>query len=302
MRALLAILLLLPLAACDETTDPHAEIDLVVDDAVAARQNGDYDRAVALLRGALSRRPDAATVRVELATTLLERDGLDLVDLDRIGQFLTDAGAGAASAQAASNRTASAQATSTRRGDACTLADDPSATVIDPTAAAGFAEVQAELATLAEADSALSPVIPEALQGFSLCTSVVDGKLVYDRERALRELAEAGLSDAQIAQALAVNALTAFLGAYTTVASGLAEQATWYRRSDGSVAICVAGEAAARATAEAAVADVGEAVLSLDARASVVGAGSVAAEVVSLALDAYERLREAVGDPCETQS
>ena len=297
MRALLAILLLLPLAACDETTDPDAEIGVVVDDAVAARQRGDYDRAVALLQGALARQPDAATARVELATTLLERDGIDLVDLDRIGRFLTDGGPARRSPGAALVGRAPA-----RGGDACALAGDPSAEPIDPTAVEGFAEIQAALATLAEADRALSPVIPAALQGFSLCTSVVDGELVYDRERALREMSEAGLSDAQVAQALAVNALTSFLDAYATVASGLAEHTTWYRRADGSVAICVADEAAARATAEAAVASVGEAVLSLDARASVVGAGSLAAEVVALALDAYERLRESVGDPCSAPS
>ena len=287
-RALLALLLLAPLAACDETTDPGADVAVVVDDAVAARQGGDYARAVSLLRGALARQPEAAVVRVELATTLLERDGLDLVDLDRIGRFLTaDAG-----------RQPAARTAPASRGSACSLADDPSATPIDPTAAAGFDEVRAYLETLAEAAETLEPVIPQALQGFDVCTSVADGALVYDRDGAVRELKARGLSDARVAQALAVYALTQFLDAYATVADGLAEQTSWYRRADGSVAVCVHDEDRAQAIAEAAVADVGGAVLALDARASIVGPRSVAAEVVALALDAYEQLRESVGDYC----
>lgn len=287
VRALLAALLLLPLAACDETTGPGAEVSVVVDDAVAARQGGRYDQAVALLRGALDRQPDNAEVRVELATTLLQRDGVGLVDLDRVAQFLAGPAGGGAGARVA------------RRGGACDLAGDPTATVIDPTDFYGFDAIRSKLGTLAEADSALSPVIPPSLRGFDVCTSVVDGALAYDREGALRQMAAQGLSEAQVAQALAVNALATFLDAYAFVADELPQQTTWYRRADGSIAICVEDEDALRAQAERAVAEAGEAVLSLDARASLVGAGSVAADLVEAALDGYEQLRSAVGDYCE---
>ena len=288
-RVLLAALLLLPLAACDETTGAGADVSVVVDDAVAARQGGRFDQAVTLLRGALDREPDNAEVRVELATTLLQRDGIGLVDLDRVGRFL----AGPAEGRRA------AASPGARRGSACDLADDPTAETIDPTDFYGFDEIQAKLETLAEADRALSTVIPEALRGFDVCTSVVDGALVYDREGALRELAEQGLSEAQVAQALAVNALTTFLDAYAFVAGELPQQATWYRRADGSIAICLADEGALRAEIEGAVADIGGAVLSLDARAALIGPGSTAAEVVGVALDAYQQLRSAVDDYCD---
>ena len=283
MRALLALLLLLPLAACDEATGPDAAVDLVVEDAVAAREGGDVAAAVALLEGAFERAPKNAEVRVELATTLLQRDGLDLLDLERISGFLaTSGGSAAARTQAAG----------------CAAASDPTAQAFDPTAVDGFEELAAGAATLSRAASLLGPVIPAALQSFDICTSVQDGTLSYDRDGALAALAGLGLSPQQQARALAVNALARFLDAYRVVASELPQQATWYRLADGSVTICVEDEDALRESAEGAVRDVGEAVLSLDARATLLGKGSVAAELVEDALGAYEDLRDAIADYC----
>ena len=89
---LLAALCLLPLSACDEV-GPNLTfeegVDVAIDDAVLARESGDYAQAVSLLSQALEAEPTNAVVRVELATTLLQRDGIDLVDLDRVGQYLT---------------------------------------------------------------------------------------------------------------------------------------------------------------------------------------------------------------------
>lgn len=284
MRRVLALCLLLPLAACDETAGLHAGIDLTVDDAVEARQQGDYEQAVRLLNDALAAEPRNAEVRVELATTLLQRDKIDLLDLDRIGQFLSTAtGTGAAPAAP--------------RGG-CALAQDPTAQAFDPTDVDGFDEIIDALETIVEAGELLDPVIPAALQGFDVCTSVVGRSFAYDRDGALAELSAQGLSEAQVAQALAVNALAQFLGAYVFVVEELPQQATWYRLADGSVAICVDDEDAFRAQTESAIEDLGEAVLSLDARASLLGTESVAAEVVEIALDAYEEIRDAVADYC----
>ncbi len=285
MRPLLAALLLLTLAGCDETTSLDAPVDLIVDDAVAARQSGNLAAAVSLLEGALTRSPDNAEVRVELATTLLQRDGLDLLDLERISSFLAGDGAATAPASAA------------RRGS-CALADDPAAQAFDPTEVGGFAGLRASAATLSRAAGLLATVVPVQLQRFDVCTSVVDGALVYDRDAALAALAARGLSPNQQAQALAVNALARFLDAYVFVADELPQQTTWYRRADGSIAICVEDEAALRASAAQAVENMGQAVLSLDARAALLGAGSVAADIVEQALDAYQDLRGAVADYC----
>ena len=290
-RALVAALLLLPLAACDETTGLDADVAVLVDDAVAARQGGDLTRAVALLESAFERQPADPEVRVELATTLLQRDGLDLMDLDRIGRFLSET--------AGTEASRSASAAPARQADYCALADDPSARPFDPTEVAGFDALAAHAATLARTADLLGPVVPAALQRFDVCTSVVDGELAYDRDAALAALAGQGLTEAQVAQALAVNALARFLDAYLFVAERLPQQTTWYRRADGTVVICVEDEAALRADAEQAVRGVGQAVLSLDARAALVGSGSVAAEIVAVALGAYQELRSAVPDYCQ---
>ena len=285
VRVLLALLLLLPLAACDETTGLDASVDVVVDDAVAAREGGDVAAAVALLEGAFERAPESAEVRVELATTLLQRDGLDLLDLDRVSRFLT-------STSGADGRMGAA------RGAGCAAAADPTARPFDPVDVEGFEEWVDKVETLTRAGELLEPVIPAELQGFDVCTSVVDGALSYDRDGALAALAAQGLSPSQVAQALAVNALSRFLEAYVFVADEM-PQATWYRLADGSIAICADDEQALRQSAQAAVRDVGEAVLSLDARAALLGAESVAAEIVEQALDAYQDLRGAVADFCD---
>lgn len=264
-----------------------ASIDIVVNDAIAARQSGDLVGAVALLEGAFEREPNNATVRVELATTLLQRDGLDLLDLDRISRFLENG-------TSAATRPASPSA---RR--ACAAASDPTAQVFDPADVEGFQEIRDYTETIGRAAEMLEPVIPDELQDFDICTSVADRALVYDQAAALADLRSQDLNEDQVAQALAVNALARFLDAYIYVTDELPEQTTWYRLADGSITICVDDESAVRAAATTAVKHIGESVLSLDARAAVLGGDSTAAEIVELAFDAYQDLRDAVADACD---
>lgn len=290
-RALIAALALLPLAACDEVGATAEDVETAVDDAVIARQSGDYDQAVEILEDALKREPENAEVRVELATTVLERDGIDLLDVDRIAQFVTRAtGEGAPAAPAEPGARA-----------ACRYAADPTARPFNPVDVAGFEDLARSAGSVSRALDLLGPVVPPALQSFDVCTSVADGALDYDRDGAVAALRARGLSEGQVRQTLAVNALARFIDAYLYVSTELPEQTTWYRLSDGSVAICVEDEDAVRDQAEAAVQDFGEAVLSLDARASLMGGGSAAADIVDLALDAYEDLRDAIADYCSSE-
>ncbi|WP_420456353.1 tetratricopeptide repeat protein [Rubrivirga sp.] len=285
---LLAALCLLPLAGCDETASllsVDEGVEVAVEDAVLARDRGDFAQAVDLLERAHDAEPENAVVRVELATTLLQRDGIDLIDLDRIGQFLTTAGGERPSAPAA-------------RGGSCSVATDPSAQAFDPADVAGFDDLVAASATLAEASDLLDGVLPAVLTSFDLCTTVVDGALSYDRDGALADLAARGLTRDQMAQALAVSALTTFVEAYVFVAEALPETTTWYRLADGSVAICAEDEAALQAQAEGPIRGIGQALLALDARAALLGSGSVAAEIVGTALDVYNDLQDAVADYC----
>ena len=287
LQALLLALLLLPLAACDETGGISSDAEIAVQDAVIARQSGDYARAVLILEDAHARAPENAKVRVELATTLLERDGIDLLDIDRVSQFLSE-GAGATA------RTASAA----RSGAACVYASDPTAEAFELTAINGFADLVAEAATIDRTSDLLSTVIPAELSGFDLCSNVVDGALSYDRAGALAALTAQGLTDVQVRQVLAVNALTQLLDAYLFVSTEVVQDVTWYRLGDGSIAICADDPAALRADAEGAVANFGEAVLSLDARASLLGNNAAAADLVDLAKDAFVELRDAIGGYC----
>lgn len=63
---------------------------MVVQDAVMAREQGNYDRAIALLERSFEVHPEHAGVRVELSTTLLEREGVDLFDVERILNHFTN--------------------------------------------------------------------------------------------------------------------------------------------------------------------------------------------------------------------
>lgn len=287
-RALLLAALLLPLAACDETGGLGADVDTALQDARIARQNGDYAAAIAILEDAHENEPDHAGVRVELASTLLERDGINLLDVDRISRYVVE---GANEAP----RTASASAP---RGG-CALASDPTATPFDPTDIAGFSDLVSHAATLRRSLALLDTVMPEALTSFNVCTSVVDGELVYDRAGAIAELrGRLGGNDALVARALAVHALARLIDAYLFVSTEVPQQTTWYRLADGSIAVCAADEEALLEQVEGAVGHLGEAVLALDARAALLGGGPVAADLVDLALDAFVEIRDAVGDYC----
>lgn len=283
---LLAALCLLPLSACDEV-GPGLTLDqgvgVTVNDAILARDNGDYSQAVDLLTQAHDAEPENAVVRVELATTLLQRDGINLVDLDRVGQYLT---------------TFTGEAATSARGGACAYADDPNAEPFSPAGVDGFGDILAYAATLGQARDLLSGVLPEVLQSFDICTTVVDGELSYDREGAVADLRGLGLTEAQIAQGLAVNAVATFMEAYLYVSEELPETTSWYRFRDGSIAVCADDEDALRVQAEDSIVGLGQALLSLDTRASLLGGDSAAGEIVDVALNVYTEFEDAVADYC----
>ncbi len=284
---LLAALLVLPLSACDETGGiTSTNVDIAVSDAVTARQNGNYQQAVDILEEALAANPQSAPVRVELAATVMERDGIDLLDLDRIASFVTD---GAATAQAA---------TTPASRNACAFAADPNAVEFDPGDAADLPSIQAKRSTIQTTLALLDEILPEALTGFDLCTTIVNGELVYDHAAATTSLRGKGLSDDQIARLLAVNALARFLDAYLFVTEDVTTQTTWYRLADGSIGVCADDQDALEKQARDAVDGIGQSLLSLDLRSRTFAPGSASSEIVTLAVDAFEEIRDAVGEYC----
>lgn len=293
-RLLLAALLL-PLAACDETAPLSASPDDAIEDASAARNSGDLDRAVTILESSLERNPDSAPLRSELASTVLQRADVNLLDLDRIASFLSE------------NTLAAPAPTSAFKGG-CAFADDPTATPFDPTGVEGFPELAASRAEVEYALSLVEPVVPASLRpgtsDAAFCGSIDDSQTPvafnYDDAAAAAQLRAAGLTDAQIGQVLAVNALGRFMLAYLDVTEGLEQQTTWYRLEGGSIGICADDEEALEEQARTSVADVLESLFSLDLRAAQFSAGSAADDILDVVTEAFEDIRDGFGDYCET--
>lgn len=288
--AALALAFLLPLTGCDESGLAIDEAS-VVSDAMIARQNGDYATAVNLLNGALDRNPSSRTVRAELAATLMEREDLNLLDLDRISQFITD---GTQSVTRAASQQAS------RGGSTCSFANDPGATEFDPTSLEGFPEIEASQPAIDSVLALIEPVLPQSLRSFSACTTIdADGQLVYDQAGAAAELRDSGMTDTQISQLLATNALARFLDSYLFVTTEVPQQTTWFRLSDGSIGVCAEDQDALLTQTEEATETLGTALLSLDTRARSFGG---ATDLVDLAIDAFGDIREALGEFCSANA
>lgn len=281
--ATLAVALTLPLSGCDETGSTSSDVTTTIGDAQAARQNGDFERAETLLRGALAQDQSSAPVRAELAATIMARQGLNLLDLDRIAQFVIDGTNGAAAAAPAG-----------RPGAACAFAS--TGTPFDPSSVAGFPAITASRAQIEEAISLTAPLLPASLTTFDACMAIApDGALRYDRTAAAAQLRASGLTPAQISQMLANNALARFLSAYLTVSTGLSQQTTWYRLPDGSVGICADNADTLAEQSRPAVERLGTAVLSLDTRARSFGGAS---DLVDAATDAFADIREGIAGFC----
>jgi hypothetical protein len=284
LSATLLVAALLPLAGCDESGLATDEAS-VIGDAQVARQNGDYGTAVELLEEALERNPSSVPVRSELGATLLEREDLNLLDLDRISQFVVDG----------SSRSTVTTA-SAGRGGTCVFANDPTATPFDPTGVEGFPDIMASQSAIDSVLALIEPVLPAALRTFSPCTTIgADGQLVYDQTGAVAQLRATGMTDAQISQLLATNALARFLDAYLFVTTEVPQETSWYRLADGSVGVCATDEDALVEQTEEAISTLGTALLSLDTRARAFGGTT---DIVDLAVDAFDDIREALGDYC----
>ena len=288
--ATLAVALILPLTGCDETSSTSSDVTATISDAQVARQNGDFDRAEALLRGALEQDTESAPVRTELAATLMARQGLNLLDLDRIAQFITDGTGGTAAAP---------RGDVSKHSGTCAYASDPTATRFDPTAVEGFPEISASRGAVDEALALLNPILPAELTTFNVCTSIgPDGQLVYDRTAATAQLRASGMTDAQISQLLATNSLVRFLNAYLFVTTEVGDT-TWYRLADGGIGICAPNsETPLAEQARPGVRMLGRAVLSLDTRARSFGGST---DLVETASAAFGDIREAFGEICSAE-
>jgi hypothetical protein len=292
--ALVALVATATLTACDQTDDLTSGSEAqLLENARVARTAGDYETAIRVLDAAREAYPASAAVRVEYAITLFDRDDVNLIDLDRVASFLTDA-AGTAPAAPAPSPTMSVGPS------ICPYVGNPT---FDPTSYAGFPQLEADAAVIAQTLALLDPVIPDAIQNFGLCTAVTDGPdgpaLNYAPAAALAEMRALGLSDEQIAAALATNGLARFLHAYLTVTTALTQETTWYRIDGGSrVGVCADDPARLQDEAEDAVEDLGEAVFSLDLRGVALDNPILTQDLVELMLEGYTEVRDGIGRYC----
>lgn len=290
--AALAVALVLPLAGCDETSQNLGLADeaLVIADAQIARQNGDYHQATVLLEGALDRNPTSAPVRVELATTVLASRDLNLLDLDRIAQFLVNGTGGITAGRDAA-----------RSGAACPYATDGTSRQFDPTTdTPDFPAVKASRGAIDSVLTLVEPILPASLKTFDINTSVgPDGQLTYDQPaaaaalRAYRGSDGQALTEVQISQLLAANALARFFDAYLVV-TDVEQKPTWWRLQGNKIGVCADNMNALQTQTEPSIKKLGTAVLALDVRTRSFG-GS--AELVQIALDAFKDIRDAFQNP-----
>lgn len=292
LLAALALLAIPTLSGCDEAA-PTSPDDLVID-ARIARQAGDIDEAVDLLERAYVADERDAVVRVELASALFEQVDLDIADLDALANYLLDEASGGLGIFAP-------EATAAAKGGSCPYETEPGASPFDPRDLDEYAQYLERASVARRVREILDPVITDELRPDDfLCTGIVDGALSYDADGALAALraADDRLSDDQIASALGVNAVAEVLDTYLFLSEELREEAAWYRLADGTLGICPVGitEEELRDLAEPSIADLGEALLSIDLRARIIDTAST--DLVDAVLDAYEEVRDDLAPYC----
>jgi hypothetical protein len=303
-RPLLGLFLALAVVAagCDAGA-PGGNVDDLLADAQIARQNGDLDEAIELYTEALRTDPANAVVRTELAGVHLEQADVDLIDLTAFVEFLSDAAAGTAAP-------APAAPASSAHGGSCPYASDPTAEVFDPRDVVDFDEILANRDVIQLAMAILQgggpvpggpAVIPPQVTGFAVCTGIQNGEIVMDRAAAVAAMQGLGLTNQQIASALAVDALSRFIDAYFFVTVDIPQETTWYRLADGSIGVCAVDQEQLREDAEAAVQNVGRALAGLDLRAHVLNAGpnDPVRQIVDEAVDAYTAIENDLAPYCD---
>lgn len=290
LLAALALVAVPTLTGCDDVAPVSAD-DLVVD-ARIARQAGDIDQAVDLLERALAADAADAVVRVELASALFEQADLGVADLDALATYLLDeansGGFGSLSPEAS-------------KGGSCPYETAPGAAPFDPRDLDEYGQYLERVSVATRVKEILDPVITDELRPDDfLCTGIQDGQLNYDPDAALAALraADEDLTDTQISSALGANAVAEVLDTYFFLSEDLRDRADWYRLSDGTLGICPVGitEEELRDLAEPSVADLGEALLSIDLRGRLIETSTT--ELVDVVIDAYEEVRDDLAPHC----
>lgn len=297
--ALLLVAAPLFLAACDGSDVDLGDVNSLLTDARIARQAGDLDGAINLLESALDQDAENVSVRVELASAYMERNDVDLLDLDRIALYLT-------SFEDNFTESDNPQAV----GKTCQYDNDPNAHPFELSDYEEYLELYEVREAINEVLALLNgtdptgvdlSIIPEELRALSLCSGISDGELDYDREGALAAMQAIGLTDDEITTALAVNAVGRFLEAYFFITEDIPQEASWFQIKDENgdyIGVCADDPDALREQVETAIEDLGEAITSLDLRDHVLGGNTTTRDLVEHVIEAYEAVEEHLGPYC----
>ena len=294
---LVALALALTLSACDQSTSFPSNPDDLLADARIARQAGDINRAVELYEEGVANDPTSAVLRIELAAALFEQADLGIANLDEIARtFSREVSAGGLTG-------ASGAAFAPQKAGTCPYADDPDAEAFDPRDFDGYDDYLVRAPVATRVLELLDPVINDVVRPADfLCNGIVDGELNYDQAAAIGALraVDPELTDDHIASALAMNAVSLVLKTYGFITEDLNTQTDWYRLSDETLGICPRNldETELRDFSEDAIADFGEALVSIDLRTEVLDAGDVSTELVGLVLDVYQEFRDDLAPYC----
>lgn len=287
------------LAGCnlfEPVFDGADNVEALLEDARAARANGDYPKAIELLELALAIEPSHPVVRFELGTTLLRRDRLDLTTLEQVTSHLISArgGRGAGGGSAGD-------------GQVCTFPADAAIEPFDPREVDDFEQLSNARPTLVWVIELLndpsspgeSPAMPPELTDLDVCEVLHPTGLDYDRQLVLDALLAQFESPEQVTGALVTNAVAQTLTSYVNLFEQPDIPVDWFIVDNTDVGACVA-EAdydlfVGRARAE--VQRAGEALISLDMLVFHTGNGHYEV-IVDDAIEVYHILESEDVSPC----
>ena len=218
----------LVIAGCnvlDAAYEEGGSVDNLIEDAYYARINEDFEQSEELLREAFDLAPEHPTVRLDLASTLMQSSEINLLDLEAVTTHLlaeieTETGQGRG-----------------MQTDTCTWTTDDPTRRFDPRVAEGYDELVATAPVLTEVIALLNdpasrtspPVLPAGLGDVDLCSVVDGGELSYDRDGLLASLSEHFEGDTRrVSSALTINAVALTLGAYLSLFESQDVPVDWY--------------------------------------------------------------------------
>ena len=235
----------LVMAGCnvlDAAYEEGGSVENLIEDAAHARTNQDFERAEALLRQAFEQAPGNPVVRLDLASTLMQGEALNLLDLEAVTSYLLD------EIEAEGGQARGAQA------DTCTWNSDEPTRPFNPRAAEGYDEFADAAPVLAEvvrllnspASPTAPPVLPAGLSELDPCTVVQGGVLAHDRDALLADLNDHfGGNARRVNAALTMNAVALTLGAYLGIFESPEVPVDWFlvgETGDARVGFCTGRE------------------------------------------------------------